>query len=100
MDSEFANARRIWGCAGIETVNGICEIAMDGATAITLEDQHTSNVQHADASVCAKRPCGVFDISLCIIKFLKDLWANEQSIEAWSSMSCQHPRLEQSRDIR
>jgi len=76
MDSEFANARRICGCAGTETVNGICEIAIDGAgaaAAITLEDQHTSNVQQADASVCTMRPCEVFDISLCIMKFLKDL---------------------------
>jgi hypothetical protein len=76
MDSEFANARRIWGCAGIVTVNGICEIAIGGggpAAAVTLEVQHTSRVQQAEASACAKRSRVVFDISLCIIKFLKDL---------------------------
>jgi hypothetical protein len=76
MDSEFANARRIWGCAGMLTVNGICDIAIDGggaAAAVTLDDQHTSSVQQADASVCAKLPCVVFDISLCIMKFLETL---------------------------
>jgi hypothetical protein len=43
------------------------------AAAVTLEDQHTSNVQQADASVYAKRPWVVVDISLCIIKFLDTL---------------------------
>ena len=52
MDSEFANARRICGCAGIVTVKGICEIAIAAGRsnrAIASPDQHTSIVQQADS---------------------------------------------------
>jgi hypothetical protein len=72
MDSELAKASRIWGCAGIVTVNGICETLIEGATAaaVTLDVQHTANVQQAEVSAYPKRPRVVFDMSLCIVKFL------------------------------
>jgi hypothetical protein len=78
MDSEFAKARIICGCAGIVTVNGICEIAMEGggggpAAAVTFADQHTSKVQHAEAKLCAKRLFVAVEFRLCIVEFLATL---------------------------
>jgi hypothetical protein len=85
IDCEFANARRICGCAGMVTVNGTWEIATGvgaGATAPTApEDQHVSIAKPDDASAAVMRRCVDLVSSLCINNSLRLAWLSNDRLQ-------------------